>query len=313
MSHKNSVSVLVKPKLSSGTECRDTPSCVMNKYFIQKVLGKGAFGIVYLATRLKDNLLVAIKVEKKDTSISRLVIEYNIYKKLISGGFIDGIPRIYDMLETQNYNMMTMELLGQTLDDLHNHYDKKFSISSVLYIGINVINLMEKLHSVGFIHRDIKPSNFLIGYKKPQKIYLADFGLSKEYIKNNEHIRQAFKKSMIGTARYSSINMHLGIEPSRRDDLESIGYMLIYFHVGKLPWQGLKGTSKKTFFEKIGDVKLSISLDQLCSDVPTCFMDYIKYCRNLQFAETPNYYYLKKLFFDEINKNNYVCQYEWLV
>ena len=286
---------------------------VMDKYFIQSILGKGAFGEVYMATNLSTDKKVAIKVEKKTLNTSRLMIEYNIYKQLIVSGFIDGIPRIYEMIETPNYNLMTMELLGKTLDDLFIQYNKKFSISSVSYLGFHMISLLEQLHKAGFVHRDIKPSNFLIGYSNKQKIYLADFGLSKEYLtKTGNHIKQTFNRSMIGTARYTSINMHLGIEPSRRDDLESIGYMLIYFFHGVLPWQGLKSPTKKSFFEKIGGVKLSTNIDKLCSDMPQCFAEYIKYCRNLQFSDTPDYTYMKKLFANTIYQNKYNCNYEWM-
>lgn len=285
---------------------------LMSKFYLQKIIGKGAFGVVYLATRIKDGILVAIKIEKKDSTTLKLFDEYKIYKKIISRGFIHGIPHIYEMIETQNYNMLTMELLGKTLDDLHNDANKQFSISTSLYIGLDILRLIKNLHMARFIHRDIKPSNFLIGHDNAQKIYLADFGLSKEYMNRHQvHIRQTFKKSMIGTARYSSINMHMGIEPSRRDDLESIGYMLIYFCRGVLPWQGLKCTSKKTFFEKIGDVKLSTSAEKLCENLPNCFVDYIKYCRNLQFAETPDYIHLENLFINEIIKNKYNKRYEW--
>lgn len=286
---------------------------VMNKYYIQTILGKGAFGEVYLASRIKDNKTVAVKVEKKDISVSRLTIEYEIYKKLIERGMNYGIPKIYEIIDTENFKLMTMELLGKNLEELFNINQKKFSIETVLYLGIHIIDLLENLHKSGFIHRDIKPSNFMVGYNEPSKIYMVDFGLSKEYIcKNGEHIAQTFKKSIIGTARYSSINMHHGFEPSRRDDLESVGYMLVFFFHGKLPWQGIKGTSKKSFFEKIGDMKLSTKYEQLCFDMPKCFVKYLDYCRNLGFTQTPDYHYLKMLFAKEIKINNYQFKYDWV-
>lgn len=290
-----------------------TQSSVMNKYYIQTILGKGAFGEVYSASRMKDNKSVAVKVEKKDITISRLSIEYEIYKKLIERGVRYGIPKIYEMIDAENFNLLVMERLGKNLEELFNENNKKFCIDTVLYLSLYIVSLIEILHKAGFIHRDIKPSNFMVGFNDPSKLYIVDFGLSKEFItKTGNHIPQQFKRSMIGTARYSSINMHLGIEPSRRDDLEAIGYMLIFLFQGKLPWQGIKGTSKKSFFEKIGDTKLSTKYEDLCRDMPKCYIDYLKYCRSLTFAQTPDYTYLKTLFAKEIKQGNHQCKFEWI-
>ena len=128
------------------------------------------------------------------------------------------------------------------------------------------------MHSRCLIHRDIKPENFLLGMKKKNYlIYLIDFGLSKKYqdIKTNQHIPYLTGKSLTGTARYASIYSHLGIEQSRRDDLESIGYTLVYLNKGCLPWQGIKGKTKKEKYEKIYEIKNQTSIEDLCSEMPS--------------------------------------------
>lgn len=286
---------------------------IIDKYIILETVGKGAFGEVYKATRLKDDLDVAMKIEKKTAKLARLIPEYRIYKKLISRGCKHGIPKIYELIQTVDYNILTMELLGVSLEEIFEAANKKFSISTVLHLGIDIVMLIANVHAAGFIHRDIKPNNFLIGYQNKHKVYITDFGLSKEYMRNGKHIVETFNHNVIGTARYSSIRMHLGFEPSRRDDLEAIGYMLMYFLLGKLPWQGVcKKKDKYDIFEKIGQVKLETPLEKLCENCPKCFYDYLQYCQNLGFYETPNYKYLVSLFIDTIRSNNFICQYEWM-
>lgn len=287
---------------------------IINKYIMYECVGKGAFGEVYRAIRIKDNKNIAMKIEHTTAPLIRLISEYNIYQKLNRRKCHFGIPRIYELIQTDDYNIMIMDLLGNSLEEIFNSVDRKFSICTVLYIGITILNIIKRVHIAGFIHRDIKPNNFLVGVRDKQQIYLTDFGLSKEYINaKHEHIKESFNHSMIGTARYASINMHLGIEPSRRDDLESIGYLLIYFAKGRLPWQGVcKDKDKRNMFECIGNMKLSLSLENLCANMPVCFIHYLQYCRNLEFSETPDYDFLIGLFATTIKENNYNCTYEWL-
>ena len=148
---------------------------------------------------------------------------------------------------------------------------------------------------------------------KKHIIYLIDFGLSKFYETNNEHIEYKKSKGFTGSYRYSSIRNHKGIEQSRRDDLESIGYMLIFFLKGKLPWQGLKGSNKKKKSTNIYRVKRNISIDELCEDLPNEFNEYIKYVRLLKFKEKPDYVFLKNLFVNLLKKNKHTIDniYDW--
>jgi len=292
----------------------ENDNLVIDKYMITAKIGKGSFGDVYKATRITDEIDIAMKIEKRKGSMSRLIPEYKIYKKLYERGCKKGIPRIYEILQSDDYNMLILELLGESLEDLFVKYSQCFSVSTVVYLGVEILQIIERIHNAGFIHRDIKPNNFLIGFFDKKQIYLTDFGLSKEYItENGSHIKETFDRSIIGTARYSSIHMHMGFEPSRRDDLESIGYMLIYFAKGKLPWQGAnKHKDKNDMFNKIMDIKLSTKLETLCQNLPKCFIHYLQYCWSLKFNEKPNYQYLIKLFQETIKQNNFKCQYEWM-
>lgn len=270
----------------------------MDNYMLIKQIGSGSFGSVYLAQK-KDGSFVAAKVEDKKNP--RLLSEYKTYKLLNKYGFTEGLPRVYQYLETPENNIIIMQLLGKNLEEMFNDYNKKLNILLVKHIAIKIFTLIEKMHFSGFIHRDIKPNNFLLDCDNNlQNIYIMDFGLSKRYVNHGKHMKFRTGRSLIGTARYASVNMHLGIEPSRRDDLESICYMLLYFVKGSLPWQGLNkivGNNKILNLEMIGEVKMTTDFDIFCKDIKDdCFKKSIHYCKNLSFYDTPDYDYLKKLF-----------------
>lgn len=285
-----------------------------DKYNLINRIGSGTFGEVYIAEDMQNNIF-AIKVEDNNSK-SRIKEEYKIYKKLIKNGVKSGIPKIFEYIETPNYNIIVMELLGQSLDVLFDDFNKQFNLATVLKLSIEIINLLELIHKAGFLHRDIKPNNFLIGHKEKNKLYIMDFGLSKQYrLTNGKHIDITMDKSLVGTARYASTNIHMGIEPSRRDDLESVGYMLIYFIISNLPWQGLKAKKrdgkKICQIELIGEIKMCTDIDKLCKDIPLCFNKYIKYCKSLNFEEEPDYIYIKKLFTTATDELKLELKYCW--
>lgn len=283
-----------------------------DSYIVIEKIGGGSFGEVWLATDYQ-NKLYAVKVEENTKQKSKLELEFNIYRTLFKNGFNQGLPCIYDFVKAPMHNFLVMQLLGVSLDALFVKLNKKFNLGTVLKLGFVITTLLERMHNAKFVHRDIKPNNFLIGYgEERDTLYIMDFGLSKQYV-NDEgvHLRMRTDHSLIGTARYAGINIHHGIEPSRRDDLESVGYMLVYFAKGILPWQGLGKVKGKTQFEVIGEKKMSVTTKQLCRGLPQCFAKYIDYCRKLEYQEKPDYKYLRSLFVDCSTKKNIKMVYEW--
>ncbi len=213
---------------------------------------------------------------------------------------------------------MVMDLLGPSLEDLLSYCGRKFSLKTVAMIGDQMISRVEYCHTHHFLHRDMKPDNFLSGAgKKASMVYLIDFGLAKRFRdpKTGEHIPYRDNKSLTGTARYASVNTHLGIEQSRRDDLESIGFILIYFLKGTLPWQGLQAKTKKEKYDRIKEKKVNTTIESLTRGAPEEFNAYLTYCRRLKFEEKPDYNYLKKLMRDCMHRHglDYDYQYDWVL
>ena len=209
-----------------------------------------------------------------------------------------------------------MELLGQSLENLFQSQNKKFSIKTACMLGIQMIDRIEYIHSKKLIHRDIKPDNFVMGRGlKSHIVYVLDFGLSKKYWSSSHkcHIPFVKGKKLTGTARYASINALSGYEQSRRDDLESIGYIIMYFIRGSLPWQGLKINKKEDRYKKICEKKRDINSKELCSGFPSEFENFISYTRNLQFTEVPDYSYLRDLLKNVIQKSGFTIDffYDW--
>lgn len=279
---------------------------IAKNYQIMSKIGNGAFGEIWKAVNLKTKQEYAVKFEESNSKSQQLYSECRIYLWFHSESSVlaHAIPQVTYYGIEGNKSVMIMDLLGPSLETLFNKCNKKLSLKTVLMIGIQMVRRIEYIHSRRIIHRDVKPDNFTIGRdKQKNRIFIIDFGLAKKYMSSTgEHIKYREGKGLTGTARYASINTHLGIEQARRDDLESIGYVLIYFLKGLLPWQNLKARNTKEKYEKIKEKKILTKIDELCKGLPQEFFDYCSYCRRLKFAEKPDYIYLRGLFKDLMKK-----------
>lgn len=272
------------------------------KYKVLKLLGSGSFGDVYLGQHKKSGELVAIKCEDLASSSRLLKNETKIYHALNGG---EGIANVRWYGVDSNKTYVVLDLLGNSLDDLKNKY-KYFSLKTTLLLGLQLINRIEYIHGKGFLHRDIKPENFMFGRNglKKNTLYAIDFGLSKPYLNRGVHVSNRNGRKMVGTPRYASLNIHNGNEYSRRDDLISIGYMIIYLFKGILPWQGQKGETKYEKYKNIFKVKKDVSILDLCDTMCYEMNLYLEYCYELSFNDNPNYEFLRKLFKRALQKNN---------
>jgi hypothetical protein len=258
---------------------------------------------------------VAIKLESVKAKHPQLEYEAKVYKTLAGGV---GVPFVRWFGQECDYNAMVIDLLGPSLEDLFNFCNRRFSLKTVLLLADQMISRVEYIHSRNFIHRDIKPDNFLMGIgKRGNQVNVIDFGLAKKYRdpKTHLHIPYRENKNLTGTARYTSINTHLGVEQSRRDDLESLGYVLMYFLRGSLPWQGLKAATKKQKYERIMEKKMMTPTESLCRGFPTEMAIYLNCCRSLRFDDRPDYSYLRKLFRDLFVREGYQYDYvyDWSI
>eukprot|EP00397_Hematodinium_sp_SG-2012_P014263 GEMP01014495.1.p1 GENE.GEMP01014495.1~~GEMP01014495.1.p1 ORF type:complete len:305 (+),score=20.90 GEMP01014495.1:163-1077(+) len=279
---------------------------VGDKFSVGRKLGAGSFGEVRLGKNIETGQQVAIKLESAKTKNPQLLLEFRIYE-LIAGG--KGVPQVHWYGVHSRYNVLVLDLLGQSLEDAFQATPKKrCSLLSVVCVGIQMISLVEYLHGKNFLHRDIKPDNFMLGIgDNNDQLYIIDLGLSKKYksSRTGEHIAYREGKNLTGTARYASINTHRGLEQSRRDDLESVGYVLLYVLKGILPWQGLQIKANEDRYVKIMEKKMSTQVAELCKGNPDEFATYLNYCKALKFEERPNYESLRGLMKDMATRNGY--------
>jgi len=286
---------------------------VGGKFRINKKIGDGAFNEIYQGSDIFDNSEIAIKLEHNSIKYPQLLFESRLLESIPG----IGIPKVYWAGVSGEYNVMVFELLGKNLEELLQNCDKKFSLKTTLMITVQILDRIRHLHMHNYIHRDIKPQNFSIGRGENEHIiYLIDFGLAKRYREEytNFHIPLRQNIKLTGTIRYASCNALNKKELSRRDDMESIGYLLIYLLKGSLPWQGLKIKQKSEKYSKIKELKMSLEPEKLCEDLPDEFKEYIESVKNLEFEEEPDYGKYINMFNELFQKKEYIkdYMYDWV-
>jgi len=285
------------------------------KYKCKRKIGAGAFGDIYLGVTTfgEKKKQVAIKIQphyyKTENLPSLLAHEYKVYSSLEN---LEGIANTHYFKSEKHkcvkYNIMVLDILGPSVSDLYSFCNKSFSLRTVCQIAIQILTRLEAIHSRGIIHRDIKPDNFLIGVKDQVNVlYLIDFGLAKEFMINGHHLPEEYKKgSMTGTARYGSLNAHRKISLSRRDDLESLAYVLIQWATPKgLPWASVERKDDVFRF------KLGISIQKLCAGGPAELQEYFKLVRQLEYEEQPNYEKFRNLFTRRLKALGGPREFDW--
>lgn len=287
---------------------------VGNFYHIRKQIGSGSFGTIYEGEDIRDGTKVAIKLEPLNSSYPQLNFESKLYT-LFSGFF--QVPKMHLFTKDSKDNIMVMDLLGPSLEDLFNLCGQQFTIKTVLMLTDQMINAVQFIHQKSFIHNDIKPDNFIMGLgSNKNQVYIIDFGLSKKYRDPTSHKHLPYEegRSLTGTPRYASINALSGIRQSRRDDMESLGYVWLYLLRGSLPWMGINARNTDQKYAMIMEAKAGITPENLCAGFPREFVEYFKDVRNLKYDEEPHYTKYKQMFRDAFIRLGYKFDhnYDWL-
>jgi len=276
--------------------------------FVQHI-GGGSFGEIFSGRDLKSGRKVAIKVETNKSRNRHLYLEYAIYSKYLKGEH--GFPDVIHYAQTERHNYIVMTLLGRNLESLKDDAGGKFADKTLLMVAVQVLERIEVMHErSGFLHRDIKPENMVMGRGVHRNtLFLVDLGLAKSFISRDTcRHKEATKvrRTLTGTARYASINAHYGKDQSRRDDMQSIGYVLVYLAKGRLPWQGIKASNSSQRYQRICEIKLTTSTESLCRGLNDEFKLYLDYVNALKFKDRPEYTLLSQIFREAMRTGGHV-------
>jgi len=275
---------------------------INDRFQLVEQIGKGSFGVVWKAWDQRKKQPVAVKLESKSAK-KHLENEFQIYKKLQAKEF-DGFTKCfyYGPCLNNTYNAMVLQYLGPSLSSLFGWCKKNLTLETICNIAIQLTYRLECFHSIGYLHQDLKPENITIGTKygnDQDTIYLIDFGTSVRFKSaNNVHINPGNSDRIMGTCRYAAIRMHFGHYQSRRDDLESLCYVLLYLFYRKLPWQDVKDKNPRKKWKIVREMKRNKMLKNKWpfEDAPTAFLDYHRYIHSLGFYTKPNYRIIRGIF-----------------
>ena len=297
--------------------CPDIGEIVHEKYQTIHKIGAGAFGSIFEVQDITTGKVYAMKLERNTITTPQLYHEFQIYQLLDSP---PGVSRVYDYWAQQQFRGMIMDRLGFSLGYYFRKCGRLLSLKTVAMVAIQMLCRIEYFHSRCFIHRDIKPDNFVFGIgSNSNLLYLIDFGLSQKYCDLKTFVHKDYQedKGLVGTTPYVSVNVHLGVDQSRRDDLESIGYVLISLAKGKLPWQGIEENENKD--PKGGDpitqLKMETSIETLCEGLPREFLEYMSRVKALLFDQKPSYQQLRNLFYNILIHDSFPFDYnyDWIL
>eukprot|EP01065_Artemidia_motanka_P041216 TRINITY_DN5302_c9_g1_i1.p1 TRINITY_DN5302_c9_g1~~TRINITY_DN5302_c9_g1_i1.p1 ORF type:complete len:587 (+),score=181.37 TRINITY_DN5302_c9_g1_i1:49-1809(+) len=266
-------------------------------YRLGKHLGSGGFGDVFAGVSETTKEKVAIKIEQDDVIKSVIRVEAYIIQRLNPEGLTPGFPRVL----WRGSNCFVMDLMGPSLEDLLRAMPgRRFSLKTTLLLADEMLQRIQYLHRRSYVHRDVKPDNFLFGLGDRRGVlHLCDFGLSARYRDRTtgQHIKYLEGRSVYGTPYFVSLNAHGGVEQTTRDDLEALGYCLVYFAKGTLPWLGLRGQGvRRSWHCRVAEKKRHTKLKVICEGLPKEFQSYLTYVRGLSFGEYADYDYCRALF-----------------
>lgn len=282
------------------------------KYQVEQKIVSEPDGNVYLGRDMTTGRHCAIKVEPTNAPFRGLHREFAVYERLYGRA---GIPTVECYSRGSHHKAMVMELLGPSLEELLSTWKAGFSLKTVLMLGHQLLSLLEYIHSKGIIHRNLKPSAALMGLgEKGSQVHLVSFGLSQWYARHGEHISYREGKPLLCSPLFASLNAHLGVEQGRRDDLESLAYVLIYLLRGKLPWQkSWRISTSELCHEVVRERKMAVAVEDLFEGVPAELASFLHYCRSLRFSEAPDYSHLQRLLrgLFETEGFSYDCVFDW--